>query len=160
MDEAISRLSQSIASLRGLIADLRPAALDQLGLEAALEGLADRTRGSAGFDVALHVDVDESRLPPDAASTIYRLVQESLTNIAKHAGASSTEVTVTMDAGGVDIDVRDDGKGFDPAVPVSGFGIVGMRERIELASGSLEVLSAPGTGTLMRARIPLEPDDA
>ncbi len=156
VDEAIARLSLSIDSLRRLIADLRPAALDQLGVTAALEDLAERTRSSGGFAVDLHVEIDESRLAPESASTIYRLVQEGLTNVTKHACASRAIVRVLMAAGGVDVEVRDDGKGFDPASPAAGFGIVGMRERVELASGTLDVQAAPGAGTLVRAHIPLD----
>jgi len=159
VDEAITRLSRSIEGLRGLIADLRPAALDQLGVGAALEGLAERTQSSAGLDVELQVDIDESRLSPDAASTIYRLVQESLTNVAKHAGAGRVAVTVQMGPGGVDIEVRDDGVGFDPASPASGFGLVGMRERAELAHGSLDVEAGEGVGTVVRAHIPVDERD-
>jgi signal transduction histidine kinase len=155
VDEAITRLSLSIEGLRGLIADLRPAALDQLGVAAALDGLAERTRATAGLDVALSVVIDESRLPPDTASTVYRLVQESLTNVAKHAGAGRVAITVAMGPTGVDIEVSDDGVGFDPASPAAGFGLVGMRERAELAHGSLEVEAGVGAGTTVRAHIPV-----
>jgi signal transduction histidine kinase len=159
VDEAISRLSQSIEGLRGLIADLRPAALDQLGVGAALEGLAERTRSGTGLDVDLLTDIDESRLPPDAASTVYRLVQESLTNVGKHAGAAHVAIAVQMGPVSVDIEVRDDGVGFDPASPAAGFGLVGMRERAELAHGSLDVEAAVGSGTIVRAHIPLDAED-
>jgi signal transduction histidine kinase len=159
VDEAIVRLSQSIESLRGLIADLRPAALDQLGVGAALDGLAERTRSGAGLQVELHVDIDESRLPPDTASTVYRLVQESLTNVAKHAQAASVAVRVEMGPGSVTIEVRDDGIGFDPTSPAAGFGLVGMRERAELEHGSLDVETSAGTGTIVRVLIPLDAAD-
>ncbi len=157
VDEAIGRLSQSIEGLRGLIADLRPAALDQLGVAAALDGLAERTRSTAGLDVRLAVDLDEDRLDDDVASTVYRLVQESLTNVAKHARATAVDVSVTTAADAVAVEVRDDGAGFNPGASGGGFGLVGMRERVELASGSLRVVSAPGRGTVVRAHIPLEP---
>ena len=157
VDEAIGRLSQSIEGLRGLIADLRPAALDQLGVAAALDGLAERTRSTAGLDVRLAVDLDEDRLDDDVASTVYRLVQESLTNVAKHADATTVDVSVTTAADAVAVEVRDDGAGFDTGAAGGGFGLVGMRERVELASGSLRVVSAPGHGTVVRAHIPLEP---
>ena len=159
VDEAISRLSLSIEGLRGLIADLRPAALDQLGVGAALDGLAERTRSSAGLDVDLHVDIDESRLPPDTASTVYRLVQESLTNVAKHAGAAHVAIAVQMGSDSVEIEVRDDGVGFDPASPAAGFGLVGMRERAELAQGSLDVETEVGAGTTVHVHIPLDAHD-
>ncbi len=158
VDEAIGRLSQSIESLRGLIADLRPAALDQLGVAAALDGLVERTRATAGLDVRLQVDLQEDRLGAEVASTVYRLVQESLTNVAKHAGATTVDVTVSSDDDAVDIEVRDDGAGFNTGAAGGGFGLVGMRERAEIANGRLRVASAPGRGTIVRAHIPLEPD--
>ncbi|HMS62206.1 MAG TPA: GAF domain-containing protein [Solirubrobacteraceae bacterium] len=158
VDEAINRLSQSIEGLRGLIADLRPAALDQLGVTAALEGLAERTRSATDLQVELQVTLDETRLCPDVASTVYRLVQEGLTNVAKHAGASRADVLVTMSPEAVDVEVRDDGRGFDPGAPAAGFGLLGMRERVELANGVLRVGSAPESGTIVRASIPLDPD--
>jgi signal transduction histidine kinase len=155
VDEAISRLSQSIEGLRGLIADLRPAALDQLGVTAALDGLAERTRSTAGLDVRLAVALDEERLDDEVASTVYRLVQESLTNVAKHAAASRVDVTIATVADTVEIEVRDDGGGFRTGTTGGGFGLVGMRERVELANGTLRVASTPGSGTLIRADIPL-----
>lgn len=155
VDEAVSRLSSSIAELRSLIADLRPAALDQLGVAAALEGLADRTRTTSGIDVDLDLDIDESRLTDDGASTVYRLVQECLTNVVKHAAASRAVVVVKTPPDAVQLSVRDDGRGFDPDLPVEGFGIMGMRERVELASGRLDVEAAADRGALIRVTIPL-----
>jgi signal transduction histidine kinase len=124
---------------------------------AALDGLAERTRAVAGLDVRLSVDLDEDRLDDDVASTVYRLVQESLTNVAKHAAATTVDVTVTTAADAVTVEVRDDGVGFNTGAAGGGFGLVGMRERVELASGSLRVVSAPERGTVVRAHIPLEP---
>ncbi len=160
VDEAIGRLSSSIEGLRGLIADLRPAALDELGVTAALEGLAERTRAGTQLEVALHVAVDEPRLAAshpdiDVASTIYRLVQEGLTNVVKHAQARRVSVSVVGNAQAVDVRIGDDGRGFDPRGRGHGFGIAGMRERVELAQGRLEVTSTPGSGTVVRAHIPL-----
>jgi signal transduction histidine kinase len=159
VDEAIQRLSVSIESLRGLIADLRPAALDQLGVSAALEGLAERTRSTTGVEIGLRLALDEQLLSDDTASTVYRLVQESLTNVAKHAGATRVDISVSTGAGAVEIEVRDNGGGFDPLQPAAGFGLVGMRERVELAHGSLRVEAAPGSGTIVRAHIPLADAD-
>ncbi len=159
VDEAIDRLSGSIEALRGLIADLRPAALDQLGVTAALEGLAERTRSSSGVDLALTVELDDEQLGAadevDVPSTIYRLVQEALANIVKHSGARHADIAVLQRDDAIEIVVRDDGDGFDPARPTRGFGLVGMRERIELARGRLEVVTASQAGTELRAHIPL-----
>lgn len=155
VDDAIERLSLSIESLRALIADLRPAALDQLGVSAALEGLAERTRSTTGVEVSLRLALDENLVCEDTASTVYRLVQESLTNVVKHAGATHVDISLSTESGAVDIEVRDNGGGFDPMVPASGFGLVGMRERVELAHGRLRVEASPGSGTIVRAHIPL-----
>ncbi|MGZ4150591.1 MAG: sensor histidine kinase, partial [Actinomycetota bacterium] len=93
--------------------------------------------------------------PPDLESTIYRLVQEALTNVAKHADANTVEIDVRGEDGAVEVTVADDGTGFDPADPTSGFGLVGMRERVELAAGVLELDSRAGEGTRLHARFPV-----
>lgn len=159
VDEAIDRLSASIDGLRGLIADLRPAALDQLGVAAALDGLAARTRKNSGLEIELDVTLDEAALElgdeRDVASTVYRFVQEALTNVVKHADATRAEIVLALDDGQLVASVRDDGAGFDPAAPTRGFGLLGMRERVELAQGRLEVDATPGHGTMLRVRIPV-----
>jgi signal transduction histidine kinase len=93
------------------------------------------------------------RLDRDLETTVYRLVQEALTNIAKHARAERVGVHVELDYDGLHIEVRDDGRGFDPDSPPEGFGLVGMRERVALAGGELEVRSQPGA-TVLRATLP------
>ncbi len=154
VDEAITRLSGSIDGLRGLIADLRPAALDQLGVAAALTGLADRTRAHTPLDVGMHVHVDETQLDPEVASTIYRLVQEGLSNVVKHAGAREANVSVVQADGMITVRIEDDGDGFEPETPTKGFGLLGMSERVELAGGHLRIESAPGGRTRIEAQIP------
>ena len=159
MRSATTELDARIAGLRALISDVRPASLDQLGTASALEELADRTR-ARGLTVTLDVDLDfeAGRAPerhvPELEDALYRLTQEALTNALKHADATSAQVSVHEHEGRVELKVRDDGKGFSPAPDVAGFGIVGMRERVELLGGSLELLSAPGGGTLVRAMLP------
>jgi signal transduction histidine kinase len=142
-----------IERLRRLIVELRPAELDELGLEPALEALAER-RGAGGLKVTLDTDLGDERLPPALDSAIYRIVQEALTNAAKHAGAGHARVTVTATDGAVEVTVTDDGSGFDPAEPSSGFGLTGMRERATLLGGSLDISSAPDLGATVRAVIP------
>ncbi len=157
VDEAIDRLSQSIESLRGLIADLRPAALDQLGVGAALEGLAERTRAqrrARGRAARRHRRVAPARRTRRAPSTgSCRRRSRTSPSTPTHARVA---IVVQMEPGGVDIQVSDDGAGFDPATPAAGFGLVGMRERVEIAHGSLDVEAAAGAGTLVRAHIPLD----
>jgi signal transduction histidine kinase len=153
LSEAIDHTKREIQNLRALIAELRPAALDELGLGPAIETLASRSGTAAGLDVSTHVALgDPGRLPPDTESTIYRLVQEALTNAAKHACADRVRVEVARANGTVEVLVEDDGHGFDPALPTSGLGLVGMRERVELTGGRLEISSRPGTR--VSARLP------
>ena len=141
MREATQQLTGDIESLRSLIAELRPPALDQLGLAPALASLAQRT--GAGNDVEVRADVelpDDSRLAPEVETTVYRVVQESLTNVVKHAHASSVDIEVRCAGDAVEVSVADDGVGFDTeATPADGFGLAGMRERVELAGGELSV---------------------
>jgi signal transduction histidine kinase len=149
---ATEQVSAEIANLRALITELRPAALDELGLAAAVEGLARRTREVEGLDVALHVDV--ATLDAELQTAVYRLVQEALTNVAKHARAARVDVTVVQEDGTVRVRVADDGAGFDADLPTAGFGVAGMRERAALMNGTLE-LTTSERGTVVEARLPL-----
>ena len=157
MRGATQQLTGDIESLRALIAELRPPALDQLGLAPALASLAQRT--GAGNDVEVRADVDlpeNSRLAPEVETTVYRVVQESLTNVVKHAHASSVDIEVRCAGDAVEVSVADDGVGFDTeATPEDGFGLAGMRERVELAGGELSVVRGADAGTVIRARLPL-----
>jgi two-component system, NarL family, sensor histidine kinase DevS len=158
---AIEELQSGIDNLRGLISELRPAALDELGLAAAIDELAERCATNGGLEVRRHIALADAngsgtkRLGPELESTVYRLVQEALTNVVKHARAQRADVYVAGDGHGVTVEVRDDGVGFDPDVRTPGFGLVGMKERLALAGGSLEVSSALGRGTTLRAELPL-----
>jgi signal transduction histidine kinase len=159
LDEAVSQLDVEISSLRSIIADVRPAALDELGTGAALEALVDRVR-SRGVEVQLDVDLDfESgrsgeRHEAELETALYRIVQEALTNAVKHAGVETIDVAVREAQGLVTIEVSDAGHGFDTSEPSNGFGLVGMRERIEALDGALDVESAPGAGTKVIAQVP------
>jgi signal transduction histidine kinase len=155
--DAVDLTKGEIDSLRGLIAELRPAALDELGLEPALEHLAERS-AATGIEVSTRFELTSrspSRLAPETESTIYRVVQEALTNVAKHAGAEHVEVAVERSNGSVHVQVTDDGCGFDPGAPdCTGLGLVGMRERVELAGGALAIESQPAGPTVVRALVP------
>jgi signal transduction histidine kinase len=161
VSEAIEELHGEIDKLRGLITELRPAALDELGLTAAIDELVERSATSAGVKIERAISLGDSnsseaeRLSPELESTVYRLVQEALTNVVKHSRAERAEVRVTEDAHCVTVEVRDDGVGFDPDVRAPGFGLVGMRERLALAGGSLEITSGLGRGTTLRAQVPV-----
>lgn len=158
---AVSQIEDEIANLRSLITELRPAALDELGLGAAIEGLADNHAATTGLDTHVELalprrDGEVERLDRELESGVYRLVQEALTNVAKHAQAESVWIEVAQDSETISIGVRDDGVGFDMDDRPTGFGLVGMRERVALAGGSLTIVSTPGVGTELRGRIPIE----
>ena len=157
MRDATKQLAVDIESLRALIAELRPPALDQLGLAPALASLAQRTGAANDLEVRADVELpDERRLVPELETTVYRVVQESLTNVVKHARASSIDIGVRCADDAVEVSVADDGIGFNTdATADVGFGLVGMRERVELAGGELSVLRGAGAGTVVRARLPL-----
>ena len=160
IDGALEQITIAIGDLRSLITELRPAALDELGAKPALETLVARVMRQVDLEIELEVDLAyengdvEFRHLPDIEATVYRLVQEALTNIVKHAGATRVEVRVADRDDDVIVTVRDDGTGFDPRASSPGFGLLGMRERVALLHGSLNIESAPGEGTTLRASIP------
>lgn len=151
--DSIEEAAREIEALRALISDLRPAALDELGLAPAIESLCDRVAAVEGLEIERRMSL-RRRLSPELETTVYRVVQESLTNAVKHARAEHVTVAVVEEGTRVAIEVRDDGSGFDPHAAHGGFGLVGMRERCTLAGGELEVVSAPGRGTSVRAELP------
>jgi signal transduction histidine kinase len=151
---AITQLDASIGDLRRLITDLRPAALDDLGLRAALEGLTERVAETGGLRTTLLVDIGPQRPPAEVEDAAYRIVQEALTNVVKHAGASRVAVEVTEAGGVLQLSITDDGGGVAGQPPgAGGFGLIGMRERVELAGGRLVVGAAPRGGTQVRATL-------
>lgn len=157
LDDVSEQLTAGIRSLRRLIGELRPAVLDEVGLEPALEALAERIE-SSGIEVSMRLELpsrESGELARDVEDTLYRLVQEALTNVVKHAGATSVSVSVARLDGLLDVTVQDDGSGIDQAAPTAGYGLVGMRERVDLVGGTLEIDGEPGSGTRLRATIPL-----
>jgi signal transduction histidine kinase len=164
VDEAIRRavgqLEEGIANLRALITDLRPAALDELGLQAAIEALVERPRHSIDVDLSVELAYERGIQPtrhiPEVEAAVYRIIQEALTNACHHGGAQRAVIEVREDAASVHLSVRDDGSGFDPAGEHEGFGLLGMRERVDLLGGELVVESARGRGATVRARIPAQ----
>jgi signal transduction histidine kinase len=160
VDNALTQLGSSIERLQALITELRPASLDELGLQPALEALTRRTAERSGlevetsFDLALEGGRETTRLAPEIESTAYRLVQEAITNAVKHAQAERLSVEVVEADGRLRLTIQDDGAGFDPERADGGFGLLGMRERVELVDGRLSVDSAPERGTVVRAELP------
>ncbi|HET7177930.1 MAG TPA: GAF domain-containing sensor histidine kinase [Solirubrobacterales bacterium] len=153
--EVVEELSRDIEELRALITELRPATLDQIGLVAALHDLGERVAGGAGIELEMDLSVDAAHLDPELETVVYRLVQEALNNVSKHAGAGAVMLRVEGGEGRVDVLVSDDGRGFDPAARHDGFGVAGMRERVELVGGELHIESGAGSGTLVTASIPV-----
>jgi signal transduction histidine kinase len=159
MREAIEEIETAIGNLRGIISDLRPSALDDLGLRAALSALIKR-RGADDLEVLSELNLPdpragEARLSPELETTVYRLAQEAVTNVVKHAKASRLKLSVTAVDDCVLIEVADDGIGFSADAKTAGFGLAGMRERVYLAGGILDVESASETGTVLSARLPI-----
>lgn len=139
-------LGQSIALGRRIIENLRPSSLSTLGLTAALDTLASEWHASSGIDI--RTTIEEVDIAPDQELTVYRLVQEALTNISKYAQAKQVKVTLKVLAEQIEIAVTDDGKGFDPEdIAYRARGLAGMRHRLEACGGSLSIHSAPGHGT-------------
>jgi PAS domain S-box-containing protein len=156
---AVEQIDDEIVKLRRLITELRPASLDTIGLEAALQALAEQHQHASGtmeVDCDFELPSDEDARPtPVLETAVYRLVQEALNNASKHSMARRADVTVRAVRGAIEIEVRDDGVGFEPGLVREGFGLVGMRERAALLGGTLDVDSTRGSGTRIRAEIPL-----
>lgn len=159
---AMNEVEREIDNLRAIITELRPASLDELGLVPATETLLARHRAIHGLEIEAEIEATAThnghgRYAPEIETTIYRLIQESLTNIAKHAEADCVKVALRERGSRIEVEVRDDGKGFPASSSKTtggGFGLVGMRERVELAGGRLEVESS-SHGTRVAATIPL-----
>jgi signal transduction histidine kinase len=146
-------LNSGIALKRRIIEDLRPSSLSNLGLTASLEILAREFSERSGVEITTGLEPVE--LDEATQLTVYRLVQESLTNVGKYAEAGQVEISVRNYGGHVEVDIRDDGKGFDVAqIRASTHGLAGMRHRVEAAGGRLTVTSAPGRGTRIAAVLP------
>jgi len=178
VDSVLEGLGTEIDGLRHLITELRPAALDDLGLAAALEALARRAQAIDGLEVKTEIDLGSDttqatngapqesgrrRLDPELESTIYRVIQEALTNVSRHAQATQAVVSVVASDGVVRASVIDDGRGMPGGERLGprgdglegGFGMGGMRERAELVGGELEFGPAPGGGTVVSLTVPL-----
>jgi signal transduction histidine kinase len=158
LDRVQTETFDEVKELRGMMSQLRPPVLDQQGLE---EALRDRA-AAVEKDHSVHCEVDASldrRLESDLETVLYRVSQEALTNVVKHAGAKRVRLSLHRENGSVALEIRDDGIGFDPARATgnaSHFGLLAMRERVEISGGTWEVHSRPGQGTRIRAVLPLE----
>ena len=156
---AVASLRELVVStlqdVRRLAVELRPSALDDFGLVTAIERLADTYRQQAGVDVDLEASIGEERLPPEVETALYRIVQEALTNVSKHAGASRISIVVRRKGNSAAVVVEDDGRGFDAHARSAGLGLPGMRERVALLGGRLIVESSSGSGTTLAVEVPI-----
>lgn len=156
LEQMLAMLDTSVASTRRIAADLRPLLLDDLGLAPAIEWLVQNFSQRTG--VACELDIDEAlELQEPYATAVFRIVQESLTNVGKHSRAAQVRVRVAREGDEMVLSVQDNGIGFhlsDPRKPQS-LGLVGLRERAHLLKGAVRVSSTPGQGTLVEARIPV-----
>jgi two-component system, NarL family, sensor histidine kinase UhpB len=154
-----AQTARTLEEVRKLAVDLRPSALDDLGLVAALQGYTDEFARRSRANVEFHASGLEERLPDDVQVVVYRIVQEALTNVLKHADAGHVEVQVRRENGTVWASVVDDGQGFDVDAMLRsrerGLGLFGMRERVALVGGTIEITSRPGQSTRVAIQIPL-----
>ena len=155
-------LDGTVAAARRISSDLRPLMLDDLGLTAAAEWLVQNFNTRTGIPCELVVGAGDLDLPDPYATAVFRVLQECLTNVAKHADARRVEVTLERQGGEVVLEVRDNGRGFSPTDPrkPASFGLVGLRERAQLVGGRLSVDSAPGAGAAVELRVPLPKAEA
>jgi len=166
LDQAIEQITFGIASLRRLINDLRPPILDEAGVQPALEHLVQRLSTVSDLDVQMDIDLAyESgrrahRLQPAVEDALYRVVQEALNNVIKHAGATRVVVSIVESSDRIDVRIADDGIGIGEDRDSSGFGLMGMQERVELIGGELEVAVPAGGGTELRAWVPVTTEGA
>ena len=159
--ESIETIDQLVGRVRDLSLNLRPSMLDDLGLVPALRWYVQRQAKHLGLAIELQLPSSARRLPPEIETACFRIVQEALTNAARHAQATQVDVVLTINEQDAELAVRDNGIGFDVtaahqrAIAGGGFGLLGMQERAQLVGGELRVTSAPQQGTIIKAQFPL-----
>jgi len=153
---ALGVVEHSIVSLRRISEDLRPAMLDSLGLAAAVEHHVAQFSQRTGIPCHLSMNREEFELDDRLATTVFRIVQETLTNVARHAAATEVSVQIDETEDGIRLSMRDNGRGFSGAADKKTFGLLGMRERIAMLGGRLEIDSRPGHGTRIDGWLPLQ----
>ena len=158
---AVAELRELVVStlqdVRRLAVELRPAALDDFGLVPAIERLRDLVTEQSGISVEVRSEIGDQRLSPETETTLYRIAQEALTNVVKHADARSVRMRLSRSGNRIVLVVQDDGSGFEPeSVRDGGVGLLGMRERIALVGGRLTIESTEGAGTMLTAEVPIQ----
>jgi signal transduction histidine kinase len=159
--DTIDLVDRLIDRVRDLSLDLRPPLLDELGLLPALKGYLESQANRTGIEIKVIDDGPTKALPAEIEIAAFRVVQEAVTNVIRHASASQAIVTVTRENGELLLRVKDDGRGFDVRATLDGasaktLGLLGMQERVGILGGEVEIDSAPGRGTEVRARVPVE----
>jgi signal transduction histidine kinase len=155
IERMVKLVDAIIKVVRNIVSSLRPAALE-MGIVSALEWLAEEFAGNTCIPCKLEVCEENIVLDDKRATTIFRIAQESLTNISRHAQASQVEIRLERKGTHYLLEVRDNGKGFDPAIrKKKSFGLIGVRERVLMLGGELDILSASGIGTTVRVSIPV-----
>jgi signal transduction histidine kinase len=145
----------TLRNVRRLAVELRPTALDDFGLATALERLAENFSEQTGIAIELEAGLGQERLPSDVETVLYRLVQEALTNVVKHAHAEHVSIVLRRKEGAVTAVIEDDGRGFADGHGESGLGLVGMRERVALVNGRFRIESAVNAGTTLLVEVPV-----
>jgi len=154
---------ENLAEARALVAAFTPVALSGATLTEVLRRQAERFAAETGVDVQVSLDLPDEEvavLPQGQQVVVLRAAQESLANVRKHAGATQVRITLGIAADGICIEIRDDGLGFEPQAPASGFGLAAMRGRVEESGGTVQVDSAPGRGTRVQVLIPATGQEA
>ncbi len=164
LERAMAQGSRALAEMRRVIMDLRPSALDDLGFIPAVRAYAEERLGSSGVKLEFQVSGEPRRLHPPVETALFRILQEGVSNVVKHSGATRARITVSFDDGVLEASVEDNGRGFDPAHVaggdgLGGVGLEGMRERADLVGAKLEIASQPGSGTRLHVHMPLEGTD-
>jgi two-component system NarL family sensor kinase len=158
LGKALARLNEALTEMRRISHRLRPATLDTLGLPAALELLGRELGEHGGIDVEVTVQGEARALPDEVTTALFRVAQEALANITKHAAARHASLRLRFDDAGVALQVADDGRGFDAHAvnldPQRGLGLRHMRERLGAIGGRFDVTTAPGAGTSLTAAVP------
>jgi signal transduction histidine kinase len=149
MEEISSAASQSIAEVREIARNLHPYQLDRLGLTKAIESIVKKASASCDIGFSMEIDDIDGALSKESEISLYRIVQESINNIMKHAEATSARVSIARNDSGIEVRIEDDGKGFQTSVERRGFGLIGIAERAKMLGADFDIQSQPGKGTTM-----------
>jgi signal transduction histidine kinase len=157
-NDTLSLVDATVRSIRRIATELRPSIIDDLGLNAAMEWLVSEFNSRQHIDIRYEIDFDDKNINPDISIGLFRILQESLTNIARHANAKTALITIEKLKDTARLTIQDDGIGFDTTVKQNkvSFGLLGIKERTGMMHGECSIVSAPGKGTTIEVKIPLD----